>query len=350
MRRARRSLTGALLALVAVTGLVACGDDSDPGGGDTSAPAGAEASAFPVSITHTYGTTEIRTEPKRIVTAGLVEQDALLALGVVPVATTEWFGGKPGAIWPWAAGKLNGAEAPEVLKDADGIQFEKIATLKPDLIVAVYSGLSAEDYATLSKIAPVVAQPAGGIDFGTDWKELTRTVGTAIGRPAAAERAVAAAEATITAARAAHPEFAGRTALMATNYEGYWVYGTQDPRGRLLRELGFALPPGLDEVTGEEFGANLSRERTDLLDVDALVWLVPSYATDKPKIQADPLYSKLAVKAEGRDVYLEDEETLGAATSFITVLSVPYLMRGLVPQLAQAVDGNPATAVTRATS
>jgi hypothetical protein len=29
---------------------------------------------------------------------GLLEQDALLALGVVPVATTEWFGEHPGAV------------------------------------------------------------------------------------------------------------------------------------------------------------------------------------------------------------------------------------------------------------
>src|SRR5689334_10976994 len=148
MRRTRRSLTGALLALVAVTGLTACGDDTGSGG-DTTTTAGAEASAFPVTIEHKYGTTEITAEPRRIVTAGLVEQDALLALGITPVATTEWFGEQPGAIWPWAQPKLTG-ETPEVLKDADGIQFEKIAALKPDLILAIYSGLTPEDYATLS--------------------------------------------------------------------------------------------------------------------------------------------------------------------------------------------------------
>ena len=349
MRRTRRSLTGALLALLAVTGLAACGDDD--GGdtaGDTSSTAAAE-SAFPVSIEHKFGTTEITKAPERIVVVGLVEQDALLSLGVVPVATTEWFGEKPGALWDWATDKLGGAKPPEVLTNVDGVQFEKVAALKPDLILGIYSGLTPEDYATLSKIAPTVAQPKGGIDFGVSWQDLTRTVGKAVGKPTEAEKVVTDTEALIAKAKTENPSFAGKTALMATNYEGYWVYGTQDPRGRLLTDIGFTMPEGLDAVTGTEFGANLSRERTDLLNTDVLVWLVPQYDTDKAKIQADPLYAKLPVKTQGRDVYLEDEETVGAATSFISVLSIPYLMEKLVPQLAQAVDGNPATAVARAT-
>ena len=178
MRRTRRSLTGVLLALLTATGLAACGDDGETGG-STSATAGAETSAFPVSIEHKYGTTEITSEPKRIVVIGLVEQDALLALGVVPAATTEWFGEYPGAVWPWAQDKLAGANAPEVLTNVDGIQFEKVAALQPDLILGVYSGLTPEDYATLSKIAPTVAQPKGGIDYGVSWQDLTRTVGKA---------------------------------------------------------------------------------------------------------------------------------------------------------------------------
>jgi iron complex transport system substrate-binding protein len=141
-----------------------------------------------------------------------------------------------------------------------------------------------------------------------------------------------------------------RDLALLGGWQGYWVYGPQDPRGRLLVDLGFTLPEGLDEVTGTEFGANISRERTDLLDTDALVWLVDKYDTDKTKAQADPLYAKLRVKTEGRDIYLENEELLGGATSFITVLSLPFLLEGLVPQLAAAVDGDPATPVVRATS
>nr|BFE73400.1 iron-siderophore ABC transporter substrate-binding protein [Actinoplanes digitatis] len=341
----RRTATVAAAGLMLLLG--ACGPNSEPqgsGGGS----AAAAATGFPVALPHKYGTTTVSAEPKRIVTVGLVEQDALLALGVVPTATTEWFGGKPGAVWPWAQAALGGATAPQVLTNTDGIQFEKVAALRPDLILAVYSGLTAEDYATLSKIAPTVAQPKDTVDYGVSWQDLTRTVGSAVGRKAQADKVVADVEARFAAVRKEHPEFAGATGLMATTWEGYYVYGPQDSRGWLLTDLGFKLPDGLAEVTGKEFGANLSKERTDLLDVGALVWLVDKYAPDKAKVQADPLYAKLKVKTEGRDVYLENEELVGAATSFVTVLSLPPLLDQLVPQLAAAVDGNPATAVQRA--
>ena len=41
----------------------------------------------------------------------LTEQDDLLALGVVPIAITDWFGGEPFGVWPWAPPKLGGAAA-----------------------------------------------------------------------------------------------------------------------------------------------------------------------------------------------------------------------------------------------
>lgn len=77
---------------------------------------------FPVRIDHKYGSTEIPAEPRRVVTVGFVEQDPLLVLGVVPVATTEWFGKHPGAIHPWARDALGDATLPEVLSFENGIQ------------------------------------------------------------------------------------------------------------------------------------------------------------------------------------------------------------------------------------
>jgi ABC-type Fe3+-hydroxamate transport system substrate-binding protein len=341
----RRSALAAAAGLVLLLAACGSGDEPTPAASGSSADAGA---AFPVTIDHKFGSTTIKSEPKRIVVVGLVEQDALLSVGVVPVGTTEWFGKQPGAIWPWATGKLGGAAKPTVLTDTDGIQFERVAALRPDLILGLYSGLTGQDYKTLSKIAPTVAQPPGALDFGASWQDVTRVVGAAVGKKAEAGKVVAGVQAKFAAVKAAHPEFAGRTALMATTYEGYYVYGPQDARGRLLTDLGFTLPSGLDAITGKDFGANLSRERTDLLDTDMLVWLVDDYAKDRAKVQADPLYAKLEVKTAGRDIYLANAELEGSATSFVTALSLPYLLDKLVPQMAAAVDGNPATGVQRA--
>lgn len=317
---------------------------TDAATSETSAAADAPASSFPVTLEHKYGSTTISTQPQRIVTVGLTDHDALLALGIVPVGTTEWFGGYPGSIWPWAQDKLQG-EVPAAV-GGDGINFEAITALDPDLILALYSGLTQEEYDLLSQIAPTVAQPAAYVDYGIPWQELTVTVGKAVGKQAEAEALVAAVEEKITQVRAEHPEFQGATAVVATPYQGIWVYGPEDARGRLLTTLGFTLPEGLVEVTGAEFGGNLSMERADLLDVDVIIWLDPQDAEGE---LGGPVYQSLPVHTEGREVFVNSyEDPLGGATSFVSVLSLPFLLDGIVPQLADAMAG-PAGAAPAAT-
>lgn len=110
-----------------------------------------------MTLTHLFGQTVIKEPPKRVVSAGFTEQDDLLAVGVVPIAVTNWFGDQPFAVWPWSAPKLGGAR-PVVLNLDNGIPVDQIAGLKPDLIVAVNAGLDADTYQKLSAIAPTVAQ------------------------------------------------------------------------------------------------------------------------------------------------------------------------------------------------
>ncbi len=340
-------LASALLLFVTVS---ACGSDDDS---DTAGSAATESSstAFPVTLPHTYGSTTIESEPKRIVTVGLTDQDAVLALGKVPVGTTEWLGGYEGAIGPWAEDELGGAAAPTVLKDTGtGPQTEKIAALDPDLILAVYGGLTKEQYDTLSKFAPVVAQPEEYNDFGVPWQDQTEIIGKALGQEAEAKELVAGVEADFKQAADEHPEFAGSSAVMATPYEGIFVFGSQDPRSRLLTNLGFSLPKDLDKVIGDEFGANISKERTDLLDTDAIVWIVSDPAKDKAELRKDSLYADLTVAKDEREVFVKETSDYGNAVSFVSVLSLPYTLERLVPQLAAAVDGDTATKVTEPTS
>ncbi|MFF9035742.1 iron-siderophore ABC transporter substrate-binding protein [Streptomyces sp. NPDC014892] len=354
MFRSRRApRLAVVLASATLLLATACGGGSDS---DDASGAGAEAStsgdsAFPVSVDHKYGSTTIKAEPKRIVTVGLTDQDSVLALGKVPVGTTEWLGGYKGAIGPWAADKLGSAEAPTVLKDTGtGPQVEKIAALKPDLILAVYGGLTKEQYESLSKFAPVVAQPKAYNDYGVPWQEQTETIGKALGKADEAAKAVADTEAKIKAAADANPGFKGATAVMATPYEGMFVFGSQDPRSRLLTGLGFTLPKDLDKVIGDQFGANISKERTDLLDQSALVWQVGDVTKDAAKLHKDASYKDLKVVKEGREVYVNETSDYGNALSMGTVLSLPYVIERLAPQLAAAVDGKADTKVEQPAS
>jgi iron complex transport system substrate-binding protein len=324
--------------------MAAC-SSSDDGAAASSSGSQTADGAFPVTVEHRFGETTVDALPERIVTVGLTEQDVLLALGVVPVATTEWFGEYPGAVWPWAQDELEAldAEPPESVGDATTVNVEAVAAQKPDLILAVYSGLTEEQYEQLSAVAPTVAQPEEFGDYGVPWDVMTRTVGQVIGQADAADALVEDVEAEFAAVREAHPEFDGATSVVATPYEGVGVYGTEDVRGRLLTSLGFVLPDGLAEVTGDEFYGQLSEERVDLLDVDTIVWLD---ADDAEGPLGGPLYAGLPVHTEGREVFLDSfDDPLGGATSFVTPLSLPFLLDGLVPRLAAAVDGDPATAV-----
>ncbi|GAA2875867.1 iron-siderophore ABC transporter substrate-binding protein [Pseudonocardia halophobica] len=352
MPRPRSRIPRALLPLLAVVALAvaACGGGS-AAPADSGTSTTAEAGAFPATVAHKFGNTTIEAEPTRVVTVGLTDQDTVLALGVVPVGTTEWFGNTPGALFPWAKARFdeiaNGAPVPEVLPFTDGVAYERVAALRPDLILATYSGLTQADYDRLSQIAPTVAQPGDVPDYGLGWREQTTTIGAALGRPAAAAELVAGIEKQFTDARAAHPEFAGRTAAVATFYNSqYYVYGSKDPRSRVLGELGFTIPAVVDELAGEEFGATVSLERSDVLDVGALVWLDAGGEGVRQSVLGQPSYTARAVHTEGRDLFVSYDggTTLDPIGGFVTVLSLPVLLGALPDQLAAVSDGDPATA------
>lgn len=343
----RRSFLTGLAGLSAVAvapALGGCGSSAD---GGTAGPGAAasdvpvEEGAFPVTMTHKYGETTLTAAPERVVCVGLTEQDALLALGVVPVGVTYWFGDEElRGIYPWARDALGDAEEPELLKDTDGVQVERIAALRPDLIIGQYSGLTEKDYRTLSKLAPVVAQSGEHPDYGMPWDEMTLAIGTAVGRPDAAQRLVDRVEQRITDEHDAHPEFAGQTAAVVTPYEGLFIYGPDDPRSRMLVDLGFDLHPLITGTPDNEFGVSLSAERTaDLGDVGAAVWL--DLASSAP---VEAVWEKTAAAGQGRWFDIgEDDGSYYVAHSFVTPLSIPYLLDTYVPQLAAAADGDPAT-------
>ncbi len=341
METSRRRLLVGLAGLgVAAAGLSACNASAQPEAAPSSA-GGAEAGAFPVTVEHRFGQTTIEQAPVRVVAVGLKEQDDLLALGVVPVAATKWLDFADGGVYgEWATAALGSAPKPTVLSDT-AIEFEKVAALRPDLIVAVYSALTKADYDKLSKLAPTVAQSKEHQDWGVPWDVQALTVGKAVGQPAKMQSLVDAARAKVTETAKAHPEFAGKTGLVASPYEGIFVYGSQDPRPRLLTELGFRLPADLDAVTKSAWGGQLSTERVDFVDTDALIWFVePGQRATLEKTQS---YTRLRVHREGRAVYSEMDDKINNAFSLLTVLSLPYLLDNLAPRLAAAVDGDPAT-------
>ncbi len=315
------------------------------GGGEGSG--GEESSANARNVEHKYGSTEVPDNPERVVTVGLVDHDAALALGAVPVGVTagDYSAGQPFGVWPWARGEL-GDGRPEVLPDTE-FNFERIDALRPDLIIGAYSGMTGNEYETLSEIAPTVAQSGEYVEYGTPWQEMTRTIGQALGKRERAEELVAGVEARFAEARERHPEFGGATAVYAGGLGPgeYYAETAQSSRVGVLTALGFEIP---EEISGERFYVEISQERLDLLDRDVLLWEIGENSELASSIKDAPLYQRLGVYEEGRDVFVEDP-VLAAALAFISVLSLPFVLDTLVPMLAAAIDGDPETQVPSAT-
>jgi iron complex transport system substrate-binding protein len=334
-RRTRRLLPPTVLALVAALVLGACGnsdggDDEDSTGGGQVAAEG----AFPVTVEHKYGKTEIKTQPERVVTLGLSDQDAVLALGVKPVGAVDWFGERPFGKWPWAQ-PLWGDTKPEIVGERDEYNFEKIAALKPDLIIAQYSGMKKEQYETLSRLAPVVAQPLKYDDYAAPWQEMTRAIGRAMGQQARADELIAGVDKRFEQIRKEHPEFAGKTVAVVDPYEPgqYAVFAPYDPKVVFMTLMGFRVPDAITKAAGKEYAAEISSERLDLVDVDRLVFLTSDAAAEK-RIKADKVYSRLAVARENRTLFVPYENPpIGGALSFSTVLSIPYALDQMLPRL-----------------
>lgn len=107
------------------------------------------------------------------------------------------------------------------------------------------------------------------------------------------------------------------------------------------------LPPDLMyALDTQEFGGNISAERAEILNVGALLWF--GEAEDQKKLLDNKVIAQQPVVKEGRILFLQASDTINNAFSFVTVLSLPFLVKGLVPRLTTTVDGDPATLTTQA--
>jgi iron complex transport system substrate-binding protein len=342
-RRSRPALLLVAVALVAALLAGACGSSASSSSNEESTDTtGGEStgSAFPVSIEHKFGTTEIDAEPTRVVSVGYTDQDVLLALGVVPIAIRDWYGDQPNAVWPWAQDLLEGAE-PVVLPSTEP-SLEQIAGLNPDLIVGVSSGMTEEQYDLLSQIAPTIPQTADQPDYQETWQTGTRLIGQAVGKSDLAEELIAEVEADFASYREANPQLEGQegTVSYVMSPTEVGAYASGDARSRILTELGLVIPAEIDELAGGQFYSQFSLEELKRLDRDVLVWI--TYEPEiVEQIKASPLRSQMTAVAEGREVFLTEMEA--GAASFSSVLSLPYFLETFVPKLVAAADGDPST-------
>jgi len=331
----RRLTLATLIAstLAATLTLTACGGTAE------STPEASSDAGEAVTIAHAFGETIVPANAENVVTLGWGSTDAAIAVGVIPVAIPfDSYAGDENGVLPWISDAVEeaGADTPTVLPESpDEPPYEAIAEADPDVILAVYSGITEEQYETLSEIAPTVAYP--DVAWSTPWRDVVTTVGEALGRSDEAEAVLADIDSELSDQAAAHPEFAGKTIAAVWDVAGtFYVYKKEDPRVEFMLDLGFENAPAVDALASGDstFYYTLSYEQLDQLDADVVL----SYSDTQSEADAfltSPQTSVIPAVQAGTVARLVGTEYI-AAVSPPTALSLPWGLDRLVESLSSA--------------
>ena len=286
-----------------------------------------------VTITHLFGRTVIKEPPKRVVSAGYTEQDDLLAVGVIPIAVTKWFGDQPFAVWPWAKPQL-GTARPVVLDLDNGIPIDQIAELKPDLIVAINAGVDLDTYRKLSAIAPTVPQ-SNGDAFFEPWKTQATTIGQAVFQAERMKSLINAVDEKFAAVARRNPQWQGKKSLLLQGrlWQGNVTATMAGWRTDFLNDMGLVIADSI-RAFGDDRRAIIPRDhiKAVLDSADVLIWLTES-PEDKKALLAEPAIAASQATAQNRNIFTSKLEA--GAIAFSSPLSYPVVADRLPPQISQ---------------
>jgi len=327
----KRFFGTAALALAVSCGLVACGAVQDaPAPG----PAGAAAdpAAFPVKLTHKFGTTSVDKAPQRVVVVGTStdDLDAALALGVAPVA----FFTKSGSteVPSYLQGKLDPAKT-RIVDAANGVNAEEVGKLSPDLILATADYGLDQEYANLSKVAPTVGYAT---EWGAQtWQEHVKVVAQALGKTAEAQKVIDTAQASVDKVKAEYPKAAGKTFTASVgNAPGklFTLVSQKDFAVQLIQSLGLKLSPAVVDASKNEAGSptgTLTPEQFDKVAADAVI-----IAFTSPDLRQAFEANQLVAPVKAGNYLVTDMETI-SALRYPTVYGIPFVLDKLKPALAK---------------
>ena len=307
------------VAATTVISLAACS-----AGPANDATGGAGDGTFPVTIEHAYGETVITEAPERIATVAWANHEVPLALGIVPVGMSKatWGDDDGDGVLPWVEDKLEelGAETPVLFDETDGIDFEAVNDVEPDVILAAYSGITQEEYDTLSKIAPVIAYP--DVAWGTSVEDMIRMNSTALGLAEEGEALIADLDTQVADALAKNADLEGKKVLFSfidpADFSQIGFYTSHDTRPGFLSSIGLPQPVIVDEesVGTDAFYVSVSSEQADrFADVDVFVTYGDDAEAFIAQLQADPLLSQIPAIAEGRVAVLQNSTPLAASAN-----------------------------------
>ncbi|MGV0654944.1 serine/threonine-protein kinase [Mycolicibacterium thermoresistibile] len=314
----RRLLTAAaILAVVVLVGAIGviffAGDDSTTT---------YEAQTFE----HVHGTTTLTQRPHNVAAIGPGDGDAVLSLGVQPVA----IGAQSAQLPSWEQAAIT--ESPTVLTGFT--DTNAVAATSPDVIIAT-GNVDADTYNKLSAIAPTITRPANATGFWP-WQDQMTWIGRILGQESAAARLNEEIRSQQEDLRNQNRAFSGKTiqAVINTN-DGVAAVLTPSNTADYLKSLGFEYNSDLVRTDADGDGTRPLNDM-DLYRIETDVLLI--LRTDNLAGQGG--YGGLPRQLsayQGIGVVIDDPNTIAALADPGGYLASRYLAADLVPKLSQMV-------------
>lgn len=277
------SKLGIILMAFSLLLLAACGSNTDKAGTDKASKG--------YTVKHAMGTTKVKSA-KRVVVLTNEGTEAVLAMGIKPVgAVKSWLGN------PWYDHIKNEMKGVEVVGDESQVNLEKIASLKPDLIIG--NKMRQEKiYDQLNKIAPTVFAE----DLRGNWKNNFKLYSKALNKEKEGNKVLSDYDHRVADIKKKAGENLNKEISVVRFMPGVSrIYLENSFSGVILKQLGFARPK---VESKDNFAAEVTKEQIPKMDGDVLFYFTydegDGAGTKQEKEWTnDPLWKNLKVVKSG---------------------------------------------------
>lgn len=275
----------------------------------------------PQTVTHAHGSTEITQSPSSVAALGPGDADALLSLGMQPVAIAS-----TGAAVPsWIRDKLTGE--PTVMNFID---TSAIAAAKPDLILAT-GDIDDATYERLAAIAPTITRPNDNNPW--NWQSQLKWIAKIVGKEGAATQLISTIATQQNDLRNQNNNVAGKTAsVLHMTDTGYsWTLAPSNAAD-FLTSIGLTYDPKLTREDGETSETRAVGNLGKLYMVDTSLLVVVRTDKEAGGGGAAGLPKELGA-FRGALVIVDDPDTIAALANPGGALATQFLDTTWVPRL-----------------
>jgi len=283
------------------------------------------------TFAHAHGTTQVSEAPTAVAAVGPGDADAVLALGVQPVAIDSSNGPLPS----WLHDKITGSPAIMTFVDTNAIQ-----AAKPAGIIAT-GDLDDATYQKLQAIAPTITRPSD-TSQGWNWQTQLHWIARILGRDSDAPQLISTVVAQQNDLKNQNGKVAGKT-VSVLNISDSGVSQTLTPSNAadFLTSLGLTYSKSSygDSLQRQPTDQGVTRAVTDLaklymIDTDVLVVV----RTDKTAGGGGAAGLPTQLNGyRGVMVIVDDPDTIAALAEPGGVLAYQFLDSHFVPNLASQI-------------